>query len=510
MMTSRRNFLKTAALSGASLVIGFNGVRLLHDAKTSAANPFQPNTWIRIDADGIVTLTIGKSEMGQGVRTSLAMLLAEELEADWTHIKLVQASPWPGSDLGTGGSDSIRSSWKPLRQAGAAAREMLATAAAARWKVDRSSCTAARGEILHPPSNRRLEYGSLVTDAAKLQVPENPPLKNASDFKIIGQRTARIDGPDIVCGKAQYGIDVKIPGMLYASLERPPFAGAKVKRMHEDKARVVHGVRSIVKLPRGIAIIADNTWAAIKGRTTLAVEWDDSPKDAFDSDAHWKRLEAASHETGFITRDEKAPPGTAEVTKTIEATYQYPFYAHAPVETMNCVAAVRGSRCTIWVPTQAPNNVQTEVAKLLGIPASAVTVHVTLIGGGFGRRLGWDYALEAAEVSKAIGAPVQVMWSRADDMKHGHFQAASVHYLSAGFDAHGMPVSWKHTKVSSLHNARGSPTERELNDPGYYRDSASWGVYDIPYNIPSIDTRYVRVDTHVPIGPWRAVFSASS
>src|SRR6476660_8850545 len=215
MITSRRNFLKTAAFGSASLIIGFDGLSLLKGANAET-NLFEPSNWIRVDSDGAVSLTIGKCEMGQGVRTSLAMILAEELEADWTKIRLVQAKPSPGSDLGTGGSDSIASSWKPLRQAGAAAREMLITAAA----------------------------------AAKLQVPENPPLKNASDFKIIGQRTARIDGPDIVCGKAQYGIDVKIPGMLYASLERPPFAGAKVKRMQEDTARAVHGVRSIIKMPR--------------------------------------------------------------------------------------------------------------------------------------------------------------------------------------------------------------------------------------------------------------------
>jgi len=240
MITSRRNFLKTAAFGSASLIIGFDGLHLLQGANAET-NLFQPSNWIRVDADGAVSLTIGKCEMGQGVRTSLAMILAEELEADWTKIRLVQAKPSPGSDLGTGGSDSIASSWKPLRQAGAAAREMLITAAAARWKVDRASCSAARGEIVHPPSDRRLDYGSLVAYAAKLQVPGNPPLKNASDFKIIGQRTARIDGPDIVRGKAQYGIDVKIPGMLYASLERPPFAGAKVKRMQEDNAPAVHG-----------------------------------------------------------------------------------------------------------------------------------------------------------------------------------------------------------------------------------------------------------------------------
>src|SRR5262249_19801774 len=290
--------------------------------------------------------------------TSLAMILAEELDADWTRIKLIQAKPSADSDLGTGGSDSVTSSWKPLRQAGAAAREMLVTAAAARWNVDPSSCSASGGAIAHMPSNRRLDYGSLVADAAKLPVPEDPPLKNASNFKIVGRRTPRIDGPDIVSGKAQYGIDVKIPGMLYASLERPPFAGAKAKAMQEEKARAVRGVRSIIHLPRGVAVVAENTWAAIKGRHTLGVEWDDPPKDAFDSNEHWKRLETAAHQTGFITREEKAPLGTAAVTKTLDAIYRYPFYAHAPVETMNCVADVRGNRCTIWAPTQAPERLQ--------------------------------------------------------------------------------------------------------------------------------------------------------
>jgi isoquinoline 1-oxidoreductase beta subunit len=213
-------------------------------------------------------------------------------------------------------------------------------------------------KIPEPESGRRLEYGALVADAAKLPVPGNPPLKNANHFKIIGQRTARIDGPHIVTGKARYGIDVRVPGMLHASLERPPWQGAKVKRMQEEKARAVTGVRAVIKMSRGIAVVADTTWAAIKGRTALAVEWDDPPKNAFDSEAHLKRLEAASREIGFITRKEEPPPGTAAVTKTIEATYRYPFYAHAPIETMNCVADVRGDRCIVWVPTQAPERLQ--------------------------------------------------------------------------------------------------------------------------------------------------------
>ena len=508
MITSRRAFLKTAALSGASLVIGFDGGRLLQAIDASVAGSFQPNGWVCINSDGTIILTIGKCEMGQGVRTSLAMILAEELEAEWTRIKLLQAKPSADSDLGTGGSDSMASSWKPLRQAGAAAREMLITAAATRWQVDRDSCKALQGAIEHRGSGRRLDYGSLVADAAKVQLPENPPLKNATDFKIIGHRTARIDGPDIVSGKARYGVDVKVPGMLYASLERPPFLGAKVKNLREDNARAVSGVKSVIKLPRGIAVVANSTWSAIKGRTALAVEWSEPPKDAFDSDAHWKKLQTASRETGFVTREEKPPSGTGAITKTIDATYYYPFYAHAPVETMNCVADVRGNRCTIWAPTQAPERLQKQVAQLLGIAPADVDVNITLIGGGFGRRLGVDYAVEAADISRAAKVPIQLLWSRADDMKQGHFQAASVHYLSAGFDSQETPLAWKHTKAGSFHNI--SPLDpKEMRDAAWYQDW-SWGCYDVPYAFPAIQTAYVAVDLPVKQGPWRSVFAPSS
>jgi isoquinoline 1-oxidoreductase beta subunit len=509
MMTSRRAFIKTAAFSGASLIIGINGTRLLNAADKTASAAFQPSSWIRIDSDGMIGLTIGKSEMGQGVRTSLAMLLAEELEADWTRIKLVQAKPYPGSDLGTGGSDSIASGWKPLRHAGAAAREMLVTAAAARWKVDRSECEASHGAIIHKQSDRRFTYGDLVGDAAKLPVPENVPLKPRQSYTIIGHRTARIDGRDIVTGKARYGIDTRVPGMRYASLERPAFAGANVRQMHEDRAREVKGVRGIHKLPGGgIAVVADNTWAAIKGRTALSVEWEAAPNDAFDSDAHSKRLEAASRETGFITRKQDPPADSPAVTNTIEAIYHYPFYAHAPVETMNCVADVRENRCTIWAPTQAPERLQRLVGELLAIPKENVEVNVTLIGGGFGRRLAVDYALEAAAISRAAKAPVQLLWSREDDMKHGHFQAASAHYLSAGFDASNKPVAWKHTKAGSFHNISPLDPKEEHNADWYA--GWSWGCYDIPYVFPSIQTAYVTVDLPVKHGPWRSVFAPSS
>lgn len=507
MITSRRAFLKTAALGGASLVIPFDGRRLLGAGK-EAAGQFKPNGWVRVAADGTVTLTIGKSEMGQGVRTSLAMILADELEADWSRIKLVQASPGPDfKRLGTGGSFSLAGSWKTLRQAGAAAREMLITAAAARWKVDRAACSAANGEVVHSASGRRLKYAALVADAAKLPIPADPPLKKASDFRLIGKPVKRINGRDIVTGAARYGIDTKVPGMLYASIERPPWRGAKRKRSQDAKALAIRGVR-LVPSANGIAVVGETTWAALKGRAALAVEWEDPPKDAFDSEAHFKRLDEASEQKGFVTRKDEAPAGTRAAARTIYASYFYPFYAHAPVETMNCVADVRGDRCIIWAPTQAPNSLQEEVAKFLGTTPEKVEVNVTLIGGGFGRRLAVDYALEAAEISRAVKAPVQVLWTRMDDMRQGHFQAASAHRLSAGLDSTDALVAWRHTKAGSLHNLE-LPDPAAVRDAGFYQD-LSWGVYDVPYAIPAIETAYVTVDLPVRHGPWRAVFAPSS
>ena len=506
MITSRRAFLKTAALGGASLVVAFDGNRLFAAGK-EASGQFKPNGWVRVSADGTVTLTIGKSEMGQGIRTSLAMILADELEADWAHIKLVQASPGPDfKQLDTGGSSSIAGSWKMLRQAGAAAREMLITAAAARWKVDRAACSAAKGEVVHSASKRSLKYGALVADAAKLPVPADPPLKKASDFHLIGKPTKRIDGRNIVTGAARYGIDTKIPKMLYASIERPPWRGAKPKSSQDAKALAIHGVR-LVPCASGIAVVGETTWAALKGRAALAVEWGDPPKGAFDSEAHFKRLDDASEQKGFVTRKDEAPAGTRAVARTIYASYFYPFYAHAPVETMNCVADVGTDRCIIWAPTQAPNSLQEEVAKFLGMTPEKVEVNVTLIGGGFGRRLAVDYALEAAEISRAVKAPVQVLWTRTDDMRHGHFQAASAHRLSAGLDSADALVAWRHTKAGSPHNLE-LPDPAAVRDAGFYRD-LSWGAYDVPYNIPSIETAYVAVDLPVRHGPWRAVSAPS-
>ena len=506
MKTSRRTFLKTATLGGAALVIGFDGRRL---SGAEELKGFQPNGWIRIDEKGEVTLTLGKSEMGQGVRTALPLILADELGADWSRIRIVQAMPGPDfKRLGTGGSGSVQGSFKPLREAAAAAREMLTQVAATRWKVDPATCATQAGAVRHAATGRSFAFGELVAAAATLPVRPNPGLKKAEDFKLIGQRTSRIDGREIVTGATKYGIDTRVPGMLFASIERPPSLGAKARKWNEKAARAVRGVRAVVPVKSGLAVVGDSTWAALKGRAALAVDWDETNVVRFDSKAHRDKLEKSAQEPGIVLRSEK--PATPSVAhQTLEATYFYPFYAHAPLETMNCVAAVTPNDCELWAPTQDPNDLQADAAKMLGLAPARVKVHVTTIGGGFGRRLANDYAFEAIEVSRLVKAPVQVLWSRPDDTRHGHFQAASAHRLRASFDESGRLIRWRHTKAGSLHNLSGIEKPPTPNDAVFYQGYA-WGVYDLPYTVPDLEMAYVPVDLSVKHGPWRAVFAPSS
>lgn len=499
MTTSRRDFLKLTALGGTALSLGFP---LFSD------EPFAPNAWIRIDPDGTVSLTIGKVEMGQGVRTSLPMILAEELDADWERVKLVQGMPGSKMRLGTGGSFSVRALWNPLRTAGAAAREMLVSAAAQKLGVDPAALRTEKGFVIHGAT--RLSYGELTSAAARLPVPTTPKLKEASQYRLVGKRTRRTDGKDIVSGKAQYGLDVRLPGMLFASIERPPVIGGTVKRFDATKAKQVPGVVNVVQVSRGVAVIARDSWSALRGREALDIEFDDGGHGAFSSAEYVETLFENAAKPGITTRSAgDSATILASATMTLEADYVYPFYAHAPVEPMNTVAWVRDGSCEIWSSTQAPNDVQERCAQLLGMTPEKVSVYTTLVGGGFGRRLGWDYALDAVEVARTVDKPVQVFWNRADDMRHGYFQAPSVHRMKAVLGDSGVPLLWHHKKVSTYHNARRTVTPEQMQDPEYHR-GVSWGVYDWPYAIGAIETSYVYVPTHVPIGPWRAVFAPSS
>jgi CO/xanthine dehydrogenase Mo-binding subunit len=505
-MKTRREFIQLTVVGGAAFALGVG------PSARAATATFKPNAWIRIDSDSGATVIIGKQEMGQGVRTSLAMIVAEELDLDWSKIRVEQASTGPEyTSLNTGGSGSVYRGWRTLRPAAATAREMLLRAAAKEMNVDRATLRTEKGFVVDAKDRRR-SYASLAAVAATLEVPKDVPLKPAKDFRVIGKPTKRIDGPAIVTGTAKYGIDTRVPGMLFATIVRCPVVGGTLKSFDASEAKKVRGVRDVVQIPNAVAVVAENTWAALKGQQRVKAEWDEGPNKAFDSAKYIDSLLAVS-ESGYVMRKEgdfAAAAGGA--VKTVKAQYVYPFYAHAAVEPMNAIAKVTADSCEIWAPTQAPNRVQDFVARHLGLGKEKVKVNPTLIGGGFGRRLAADYAIEAVDVSKAMGgAPVQVVWSRADDMQHGALQHASVETMHGALDAEGNIAAWSHVKISNpIMSVFPPPGQDEMSDlTAFYMDSA-WGVYDVPYSIPHIRTSYARVDSPVRYGPWRAVYSPSS
>jgi isoquinoline 1-oxidoreductase beta subunit len=510
MRATRRSFLKAGLLTGAGLMIGFELPKAAGEAAV-----FEPNAYISITPDNVVRLWITRSEMGQGVRTTLPIMLNEELEAAWAQIQYEQAMPggkFKGIRLRTSGSGSTVGTYGALRKAGATAREMLIAAAAAEWSVDRSTCRAQGGCVIHVPTGRKLTYGQLATAASQQKVPENPPLKNPKDFRLIGTRTKRTDSVAIVTGQAQYGLDVRVPGMLYAVVARCPYLGGKVKSFDAATALAVPGVRHVAPIQTGIAmgvaVVADHTWAAMKGREALKVEWDQGPNAEFDSDHFLKDLENALDQEGYFVRnDGDAPAAMKSAAKTLEATYEFPFQAHAPLETLNCIADVRPGSCEIWVSTQAPERAQSEAAKLLGLPEEAVKVHITLLGGGFGRRLYVDYIVEAVELSRAIAKPVQLVWTRADDMRHGYFHPADIERIAGGLAADGRPVAWLQRSVGSDLSVIGLPDEKARANPRlYFDDGSPWGSFDNPYNFPHLKADYAPLNwSPVPTGPWRAV-----
>jgi isoquinoline 1-oxidoreductase beta subunit len=507
MSATRRQFLKTGAAGSAALLVE---VRL--DALPRAAGSpgaFAPNPWISIDGEGRVTLVAGHSEMGQGVRTSLAMILAEELEADWSGVKIRQAEPGPGYDnLSTGGSDSVEDSWKPLRTAGAAAREMLIAAAAETWKVDAADCAASNGAVVHGATGRRLPYGQLVARASALPVPKEPRLKDRKDFRLVGTGVLRVDGPDIVRGRAIYGLDVRVPGMLFAAVARPPVAGGKVVRFDAAKALALPEVVKVVEVSTGVAVVARNSHAALSGRDAVAASATfDAGRNGSLTTADLARTlddpSASPHARHRTRQQGDAAAALASSTTRLSATYRDAFQAHASVEPLNCTArvSIAEGTCEIWAPTQHPQRVQTESAELLKIAPEKVTVHVTLLGGGFGRRLGADYATEAVAVAKAAGVPVQVVWSRGDDFLGDYLHPSERVDLEAGLDASGKITAWSHRSTCFHLSMFGgfdpadSPT-----------DVSPWGGYDVPYAIPNVAAEYTEVESPIRTGAWRAVY----
>jgi CO/xanthine dehydrogenase Mo-binding subunit len=494
---SRRAFLGTSAAAGAGLVIGFYIPSRAH-AEDAAA--FSPNAYLTITPDGKITVVVARSEMGQGVRTSLPMILAEELEADWKQIAIEQAGASTlFGDQTTGGSASVRTTWDPMRKAGAQAREMLISAAAQQWSVRPESCKAEDSFVVHAASGRKLSYGALATKAGALPVPDNPPLKS-SGYKIVGKPLPRLDTPSKVNGSAVYGLDFRVPGMKYAALARCPIVGGKVSAVDDASAKSSPGVSFVGQIgDSAVAVVADSTWNAIKARRALKVTWDGGANENLNSAAIFDGLRNAdeSKAVKFFT--------AGDVSKAaghrIEASYQLPFMAHAPMEPGNCVAHFRETDCEIWAPTQVPQDCRDTVAPLLGLKPEQVKVNITLLGGGFGRRLEHDYAVEAALVSKAINGPVQVVWTREDDMRNSTYRPVSLHKLRASLDENGWPSAFTHRIIGpSINGQKGSAPVNGVDAD--FPDEAAF-----IYPIPNVLLEQVITETPVPLGWMRSVYA---
>jgi len=494
---SRREFLTAGVAAGAGLVIGFY---LPHGSRGMSA-AFAPSAFLKISPEGKITIVVARSEMGQGVWTSLPMILAEELEADWKQISIEQAGASTlFGDQTTGGSASVRTTWDPMRRAGASAREMLISAAALEWGVPRASCKAQNSAVMHADSNRRLTYGQLANRAASLPVPTDPPLKSAKDYQIVGKMIPRLDVPSKVDGTAEYGIDCRLPGMKYAVIGRCPVFGGKLASFDDKESRKVPGIGYVGKISdAAVAVVADSVWGAMEARRLLKVEWDEGPNRSLSSVTIYEglRTSAAGKAVTLYSRGDVSKASGRHV----EAAYQLPFMAHAPMEPGNCAAQFREDGCELWAPTQVPQDVRDSVAQATGLAPDQVRVNVMLMGGGFGRRLEHDYGVEAALVSKAAHAPVQVLWTREDDMRNSTYRPASYHQLSARLDAAGWPTAFSHRIVSpSISGQKGSPGEGGV-DPDLKDEAA------LIYALPNATLEYVDSQTPVPLGWMRSVYA---
>lgn len=503
--TSRRDFLKTTSLATGGLLMGF----ALPGAKVeaqAAGTVYTPNAWVHIADNNTITLISARSEMGQGVYTSMPMLIAEELNVDIHKIKVSIAPPaavYVNALLGaqiTGGSTSVRDGWEKLRVGGAQVREMLISAAADKWKVDRSTLRAENGMVLGP-KGRKATYGSLAAAAAKLPAPEKVAIKDPKDFRVVGKRIRRLDTPAKVNGTAEFGIDVKLPGMVYASIEQCPVIGGKVTGFDASKARGMPGVIDVVQVNDGVAVVASSYWQAVKARKALSVQWDEGPGAALD---HHKVLAStrAAAESGKVLPIGKvgnAAEAMKGAAKVVKAEYITPMQAHAPLEPMNFTASYQDGKILLVGPTQFQQGARGAVAGVLGIKPEDVTLRTTFLGGGFGRRLELDFVVQAAQISKAVGKPVKLLWSREDDMTHDFYRPLGLNQVQAGLDAQGMPVAlqFKVTSQSVTQRAFGLP--KDTLDP--FMAEASVAAYEIP------NTQHDLVihDSGMRVGYWRAV-----
>ncbi|WP_347469559.1 xanthine dehydrogenase family protein molybdopterin-binding subunit [Burkholderia stagnalis] len=522
---SRRRFLKfgmsLGAAAGGGLLLGFSVPAAGGDARRSViggdadetprAGVFAPNAFVQIDRNGQVTLVMPKVEMGQGVYTSLPMLIAEELEVPLSNVTLdhappnekLFADPLLGGQL-TGGSTSIRYAWEPMRRAGATARTLLVGAAAKQWNVDPATCRAENGEVLHPPSGRRASYGQLADAAAKLPVPKDVALKKPADFKLIGKPIKRLDSPEKVDGTAQFGLDVRLPGMLYAVIVNSPVFGGTIASIDDTAAKRIGGVRQVVRADNAVAVVGDHTWAAKRGASALVVKWNEGAGAKVSTkDIAADHARAADSAKGAVARkDGDVDKAFANAKTRVDAVYEQPLLAHATMEPVNCTVHVRPDGCEIWLGTQVPTRALDAVQRITGFPREKIVVNNHLLGGGFGRRLEVDMVEQAVKIAKQVNAPVKVIWTREEDIQHDMYRPYYYDRISAGLDANGKPVAWRHRIVGSSILARfAPPAVKDGVDPDAVEVSA-----ELPYDLPNQLVDYVRQEPrHVPTAFWRGV-----
>lgn len=489
---SRRSFIKVVAGSGAGLVLGAcmplpANAKGGKKGKTEGANAFAPSVWISIEPSGQVSITVSKPDIGQGVRTSMAMIVADELDVDWKDVTVIQA---PASNLyggqGVGGSGSTMSLWNPLRQAGATARQMLVQAAAQAMSITPSDCRVANGVVSHPNGSKKMSYGELAALAATLPMPDmsQVKLKDPSEWKIIGKPMRRVDNAAVVTGKAQFGLDAVIPGAHYAVIDMPPAFGASIKSVDDKEAKKVPGVTHVLQAPFGVVVVGTNTHAALQGRAALKVDWDRSTNASVDS---------ASIRTAMKELIQPWPAAHAGAAKSIEAAYELPYLAHACMEPMCCTVIPEGDKATAYVPTQSPEGAQSAIANGLGIGRENVKVNVTLAGGGFGRRGGGDFTGQCAWIAKQTGKPIKLMWTREDDMRHDNYRPASQHACRGSVDANGKIVGFDHQMMQAGGGRRGGG-----GGAAEFRSAGTWYSFgQQSYNSSAASP--------VPTGAWRSV-----
>jgi len=512
-MSSRRDFLRASLATSGGLVMGMFLPFSRMEARAAQPGAQLSNVWVRIGADNSITVINARSEMGQGVFTALPMLLAEELQVDVRALK-VELAPaskeYANQLLGvqcTGGSSSVRDAWEILRTAGAQLRTMLVTAAARRWQVEASACRAEQG-VVHGPDGRRATYGELAADAALLPVPQQVALKPANAFTQVGKSTRRLDTPSKVNGTARFGIDVTLPGMVYASLEQCPVIGGKPLSVDAAAARAMPGVIDVVTVRDGVAVVADTYWRAFKARQALKIEWDYGPGAAL---THTAMMDGIIATVGHMTADDvrlnierrgDAAAALEGAAKTLQAEYRSPLLAHAAMEPQNFTAHYENGKCRLIGSTQYQSGFVADVAAALGLKEDDVTIETTFLGGGFGRRVESDPAVQAAQISKAVGRPVKLVWTREDDMRHDFYRPQAFHRLSAGLDAAGMPVALTLEVTSQSPTQRLFGLPKDKIDP-YMVEGAVTG-----YDVPHAQQDVISHDAGLRIGYWRSVSNA--